>query len=98
MTADGPQHPPLPDADRASDGRPPPAARPDPTPIRFTQPTSDGLVEWVVVEADAAAVPGAHGSHCLVFTRPDCIRRVWDYPADWRALDPAGLAALSWRR
>jgi len=47
---------------------------------------------------DARAVPGAHGARCLVFSREDCIRRVWDYPADWRSLDGAALSALSWHR
>jgi hypothetical protein len=71
---------------------------PDPTPVTFTQYVDGAWLHWIVAEADAHAVPGALGARCLVFTRRDCIRRVWDYPADWRALDDAGLAALSWHR
>ena len=62
------------------------------------QRVDDAWLHWSVVEVDAQAVPGAHGARCLVFTRRDCIRRVWDYPADWRQLDVVGLAALSWHR
>jgi hypothetical protein len=102
VTGDGPQHPPLPGVAHTPGGRPHPGARPDstldPTPVRFAQPAGDGWFEWVVFEADAAAVPGAHGARCLVFAREDCIRRVWDYPADWRTLDAEALAALSWHR
>jgi hypothetical protein len=73
-------------------------APPDPTPVNFTQQVDDAWHFWSVVEVDAREVPGTHGARCLVFARRDCIRRVWDYPADWRALDDAGLAALSWHR
>ena len=57
-------------------------------------------VQWTVVEVavDRRAVPGARGAHCLFFSRKDCIRRVWQYPADWRLLDPIALTALSWNR
>jgi len=65
-------------------------------PVAFVQRTDDNVLHWSVVEVDAATVPGARGSHCLVFTREDCVRRVWDYPADWQSLDDEGLAALSW--
>lgn len=91
--------------------RPPPAAAPgsqpavwpaggatDPTPVEFVQRGDGAWVRWSVVEVDAAAVPGAQGQRCLLFRRDDCIRRVWHYPPDWRDLDPAALAALSWRR
>ena len=36
--------------------------------------------------------------HCLRFDTPSTVRRVWDYPPDWRTLDDAALVALSWRR
>jgi hypothetical protein len=32
-----------------------------------------------------------------VFASPEVVRRVWDYPPDWRALSDAALYALSWR-
>ena len=59
-------------------------------PVAFVQRTDDHVLHWSVVEVDAATVPGARGSHCLVFTREDCVRRVWDYPADWQSLDDEG--------
>ena len=70
----------------------------DPTPVTFVQSADGAWLHWSVVEVDARAVPGAQGVRCLVFTRQDCIRRVWDYPAGWRTLDDAGLAALTWHR
>jgi hypothetical protein len=69
---------------------------PDATPVQFAQHVGGVLLQWSVVEVDASAVPGAHGARCLVFTREDCVRRVWDYPAEWRTLDAGELAALSW--
>jgi hypothetical protein len=66
--------------------------------VEFVQPAGTEWVCWTVVEVDAAEVPGAQGPRCLLFTRDDCIRRVWHYPAEWRTLDVAGLAALSWQR
>jgi hypothetical protein len=72
--------------------------RPDPAPVGFVQDVGDTCLHWSVVEVDAGAVPGARRARCLLFTRAECIRRVWDYPADWRTLDAAGLTALSWRR
>ena len=67
-------------------------------PVAFVQRTDDNVLHWSVVEVDAATVPGARGSHCLVFTREDCVRRVRDYPADRQTLDDEELAALSWHR
>ena len=70
----------------------------DETPDSSVHYVDGEWVHWSVVEVDATAVPGALGARCLVFARDGCIRRVWDYPADWRTYDDAGLAALSWRR
>ena len=84
--------------DRPGTPRAPTPAPPDPTPVHFAHATDGQWVEWVVVELDATEVPGARGARCLLFTREDCIRRVWSYPANWRALDAEGLAALSWQR
>jgi hypothetical protein len=67
-------------------------------PIAFVESVDGAYLRWSVVEVDAGGVPGAHGVRCLLFRRDDCIRRVWDYPADWRTLDAAALAALSWHR
>lgn len=69
-----------------------------PVSVEFTQFVDGTSVEWSVVEVDATSVPGRRGTRCLVFSRRDCIRRVWDYPPDWRTLDAAGLSELSWHR
>ena len=69
-----------------------------PVSVEFTQFVDDTYLDWSVVEVEASSVPGSRGAHCLVFSRRDCIRRVWDYPRDWRTLDAAGLSELSWHR
>ena len=77
----------------------PPAARPPaPEPVKFVERLGDERVHWSVVEVDARGVPGARGARCLVFANSRSIRRVWDYPEDWRTLDDAALSALSWGR
>lgn len=58
----------------------------------------EAFVEWTVVEVEANGVPGARGPRCLLFSRQDCIRRVWEYPTNWRQLDATALAVLSWHR
>lgn len=67
-------------------------------PIAYFERVGDELVEWAVVELDARDVPGARAPRCLVFWREQCLRRVWDYPADWSTLDDVALTALSMRR
>ena len=52
-------------------------------------------VAWRVVETDTTGVPGATGSHCLVFLCAGLARRVWKYPADWRTLSPLELELLA---
>lgn len=70
----------------------------DDTIVTFVQRVDDTWLQWSVVEVDARGLPGAKKARCLVFSRPECVRRVWDYPDDWRTLDPARLATLSWNR
>lgn len=53
-------------------------------------------VRWRVYEESGAVVPGARGSACLVFDSDAVIRRVWNYPTEWRALSAAELIAISW--
>ncbi|MEP6729722.1 MAG: hypothetical protein ABJE10_03745 [bacterium] len=53
---------------------------------------------WQVTEHDTSVTPGARGSRCLIFDSSDMIRRVWDYPAQWRMLSVDALIALSWKR
>jgi hypothetical protein len=53
---------------------------------------------WRVTERDCRDVPGARGTRCLIFMSESVFRRVWLYPAEWRALSAIALEALSWRR
>ena len=55
-------------------------------------------VHWTVTERDARRDPGTRGAWCLIFTCPDAVRRVWDYPPGWRDLPPAALTSLSRQR
>ena len=50
-------------------------------------------VEWSVQEVETPQA-WARGKRCLVLNSRDCVRRVWDYPADWRRLDADTLFAL----
>ena len=40
--------------------------------------------------------PWARGERCLLFRSATTIRRVWNYPAEWKELAPAELERLSW--
>ena len=53
---------------------------------------SDG-VEWTVHEV-ATPQAWARGDHCLVLSSRECVRRIWNYPSDWRRLDADALLAL----
>lgn len=55
-------------------------------------------VLWRVTEHDGHQVPGSRGERCLIFVSDWAIRRVWDYPLDWRDLSPGALAVVSWGR
>jgi hypothetical protein len=50
-------------------------------------------VEWSVQEVDTPQA-WARGKRCLVLNSRDCVRRVWNYPRDWRRLDADTLFAL----
>ena len=64
----------------------------DPTAVHFV----DGKgVWWRVIERATDTLPGARGSHCLIFMCEAIVRRVWTYPADWRALSSTGLEQLT---
>ena len=52
---------------------------------------------WTVHEVLAESAPWARGPRCLLFASEVAIRRVWDYPEDWRLLSDAELEAQSWR-
>ena len=49
---------------------------------------------WTVREMDARGVPGARAPTCLICESTEVIRRLWDYPNDWRKLDDAALVRL----
>lgn len=53
---------------------------------------------WTVRELSVGGAPWAQGPRCLVFEGEGRMRRVWDYPADWRDLSDPALEALSWNR
>ena len=50
-------------------------------------------VEWAVREVATPQV-WARGERCLVLNSRDCVRRIWNYPPDWRSLDADALLAL----
>jgi hypothetical protein len=56
----------------------------------------DGL-QWLVYEIDDRDLEHANGKS-LVFESETTVRRVRDYPSDWRSLSDERLAAVSWRR
>ena len=66
--------------------------------MEFVERADGAFVHWHVHEVDAHAVPGTRGPRCLLFLCDGVIRRVWEYPANWRSLDDAALGRLSWRR
>lgn len=53
----------------------------------------DDGVEWTVREV-ATPQEWARGARCLVVSSRDCVRRVWNYPGDWRRLDAGSLLEL----
>ena len=50
-------------------------------------------VEWSVREI-ATPHAWARAPHCLILSSRECVRRVWSYPPDWRALDADTLLRL----
>jgi hypothetical protein len=50
-------------------------------------------VEWSVREM-ATPQPWARAPQCLVLNSRDCVRRVWWYPTNWRALSADALLRL----
>lgn len=53
----------------------------------------DDGVEWSVREV-ATPQEWARGARCLVLSSRDCVRRVWNYPDNWRRLDAGSLLDL----
>jgi hypothetical protein len=54
-------------------------------------------VEWLVYELPPRELDRRSGSS-LVFESQDVMRRVRDYPSNWRSLSDEELAAISWSR
>lgn len=52
-----------------------------------------GGVEWTVREVDTPQ-PWARGRRCLVLNSRECVRRLWNYPLDWRNLDADDLLEM----
>jgi len=50
-------------------------------------------VEWSVREM-ATPQLWARAPRCLVLNSRDCVRRIWRYPSDWRALGADALLRL----
>lgn len=78
--------------------RPTPVTQHTDGPVAFVEHAEHGDVEWAVFEVDGSEVAGSRGPRCLIFWSEHCMRRVWEYPAHWRSLSDAELAALSGRR
>ena len=53
-------------------------------------------VDWRIYEFACVDVPAARGPQCLVFESDAAIRRVWNYPTNWKDLSSTELTALSW--
>ena len=50
---------------------------------------------WVVYEG----IVGRNATRpCLIFESGQMVRRVCDYPENWRTLDDVALERVSWRR
>ena len=59
---------------------------------------ADGTL-WSVLERDVGPeLPWRPADHCLVFSCIATVRRVWNYPPDWRELPVEELMRLSWNR
>jgi len=52
-------------------------------------------VRWLVYELSAPALD-RRSTPSLVFESEGTVRRIRNYPADWRTLDDESLFALSW--
>ena len=55
---------------------------------------SDGAL-WHVYELDPSAYDRRQ-SHCLIFETDTVVRRVRNYPTNWRELSDNELLTLSW--
>ena len=58
--------------------------------VRFRDPRGR---EWHAREIDAS-LPGHSQQRCLIIESSEAVRRVWQYPNEWRALPLDALVAL----
>lgn len=49
---------------------------------------------WSISERDATNVPGSKGARCLICMADAAVRRLWEYPRNWRQLAKADLELL----
>jgi len=54
-------------------------------------------VRWCVFESPQRCTDGTMQPVSLIFESDAAVRRVRDFPAEWRTLTDAELEALSWR-
>ncbi|GAC1697187.1 MAG: hypothetical protein NVS9B3_14960 [Gemmatimonadaceae bacterium] len=52
---------------------------------------------WQVYERIDYPSADARERPCLIFESAAIVRRVWNYPTNWRGLTSAQLVTLSWR-
>jgi hypothetical protein len=53
-----------------------------------------GSRQWIVREVNALGVPGARRDTCLLCESAEVIRRIWDFPSNWRSVDDEALWKL----
>jgi hypothetical protein len=53
-----------------------------------------GEREWRIREKNTGTVPGARAACCLICESDDVVRRIWNYPANWRELSDDELLRL----
>src|SRR3954470_3097211 len=53
-----------------------------------------GHRQWIVREVSARGVPGARRETCLLCESAEVIRRIWDFPSDWKNADDEALWRL----
>lgn len=53
-----------------------------------------GSRQWIVREVNSRGVPGARRDTCLLCESAEVIRRIWDFPENWRTVDDEALWKL----
>lgn len=77
--------------------RPPESRAPTTSPLQPGRIFRDAEgVEWCVTEERFGEYDRRRGAS-LIFSSESVVRRVRDYPAEWRGLSEVALLALSWK-